>query len=64
MGAPYGRKSRSRTNMRRANNMKYTLPGYVQCSNCNEPTLPHCVCRSCGFYKGKARLTQAAAKED
>lgn len=63
MGAPYGRKSKSRTNHRRSNNMQYTLPGHVKCANCGEPSLPHRVCASCGFYKGKARLQQAN-KED
>lgn len=64
MGAPYGRKSKSRTNMRRANNMQYTLPQSIKCSNCGEPALPHRVCGSCGFYKGKARLEQATPTAD
>ena len=25
----------------------------VACSNCGEMTLPHTVCPSCGFYKGR-----------
>jgi len=61
MGAPYGRKSKSRTNHRRSNNMKYTLPQFINCANCQEPTLPHRVCLSCGHYKGKAQLEQAKA---
>ncbi|MEW5848691.1 MAG: 50S ribosomal protein L32 [Myxococcota bacterium] len=64
MGAPYGRKSRSRTNHRRSNNMQYTAPSYINCPNCNEPALPHRICNSCGFYKGRAVLQQAAPKEE
>ena len=64
MGAPYGRKSKSRTEHRRSNNMQYTLPSFIHCPNCNEPSLPHRVCMSCGFYKGKQRLQQAEAKAD
>lgn len=64
MGAPYGRKSKSRSEHRRSNNMQYALPQHTKCANCGEPTLPHRVCMSCGFYKGKARLEQAAPKED
>jgi large subunit ribosomal protein L32 len=40
--------------------MQYALPQYIHCPNCNEPTLPHRVCLSCGFYKGKARLEESA----
>lgn len=64
MGAPYGKKSHSRTNHRRSNNMQYATPGYVQCPNCNEPALPHRVCMSCGFYKGRPVLEQAKAKKE
>lgn len=64
MGAPYGRKSKSRTNHRRSNNMQYTLPQNVKCANCGEPVLSHRVCSSCGFYKGKARLEQASPSPD
>jgi len=41
--------------------MKYTLPQFINCANCQEPTLPHRVCLSCGHYKGKAQLEQAKA---
>lgn len=63
MSAPYGRKSKSRTMMRKAANQKYTLPQSILCPNCREPSLPHRICMSCGFYKGKARMEQAATPE-
>jgi large subunit ribosomal protein L32 len=28
-------------------------PSLVPCSNCGEMRLPHTVCPSCGFYKGR-----------
>jgi len=28
-------------------------PNLVTCSNCGEMRLPHTVCPSCGFYKGR-----------
>jgi large subunit ribosomal protein L32 len=65
MGAPYGRKSSSKANMRRSANMKYTAPQSVKCPNCGEPVMPHRVCLGCGHYKGKAVLEQkSTATED
>ena len=29
---------------------------YVECPNCHEPMLPHRVCPSCGYHKGKEVL--------
>jgi large subunit ribosomal protein L32 len=29
----------------------------VACSNCGEMRLPHTVCPSCGFYKGREIVT-------
>jgi large subunit ribosomal protein L32 len=29
----------------------------VVCSNCGEMRLPHTVCPSCGFYKGREVIT-------
>ena len=29
----------------------------VACSNCGEMRLPHTVCPSCGFYKGREVVT-------
>jgi large subunit ribosomal protein L32 len=29
----------------------------VACSNCGEMRLPHTVCPSCGFYKGREIIT-------
>lgn len=42
--------------------------GILACSKCGEPSLPHKVCKNCGFYKGKevidvlAKLTKKDKK--
>jgi large subunit ribosomal protein L32 len=43
--------------MRRAYNSKLTLSKMSVCSQCAAPSLPHRVCPSCGFYKGRQVLT-------
>ena len=53
MAVPYGRKSRSKSRMRRAANMKDTVKTYVACGLCNEPKMPHFACGSCGGYKDR-----------
>lgn len=53
MAVPYGRKSRSRSRMRRAANMRYSATNHVRCPHCGEPKLPHFACGSCGVYQGR-----------
>jgi large subunit ribosomal protein L32 len=53
MAVPYGRKSRSKSRMRRAANMKYEAKGFSSCSNCQEPKMPHRACGACGYYAGR-----------
>ena len=52
MAVPKRKVSHARKNKRRAN-WKLSTPVLVKCSNCQELTLPHRVCKSCGFYKGR-----------
>ena len=52
MPNPKRRHSKSRRNMRRAHDFLET-PSLSKCSHCGAPTMPHRVCASCGFYKGK-----------
>lgn len=53
MAVPKKRTSRRRRNMRRAHDF-LTAVGSVACSNCGAPALPHHVCPTCGYYKGRA----------
>jgi len=55
MANPTSRHSRSRRDKRRAN-WKLTAPNPSQCSNCQEPKMPHRVCPSCGTYRGRKVL--------
>jgi large subunit ribosomal protein L32 len=53
MGAVPKRKiSRGRRNRRRAHHA-LRMPHLVTCPHCQEPTLPHRACPSCGTYRGK-----------
>ncbi len=59
MPNPTRRWSKSRRNKRRTH-FKLSAPHTVTCPQCTEPTLPHRVCRHCGYYKGREVV---AAKE-
>jgi large subunit ribosomal protein L32 len=52
MAVPKRRTSKSRLRMRR-NSHKQDYAALVKCNNCGELKLPHRVCPSCGFYRGK-----------
>ncbi|HEX9618644.1 MAG TPA: 50S ribosomal protein L32 [Polyangiaceae bacterium] len=53
MAVPKRRKSSSRRDMRRAQHDKVQAPNIVPCQNCSSPMVPHRVCPSCGYYKGR-----------
>lgn len=53
MAVPKRRKSKSKSRMQRAANMRYEAKSFVHCGECGEPKMPHFVCGSCGQYKGK-----------
>lgn len=59
MAVPKGKTSKARRDKRRAN-WKLVIPGMVKCPQCQEFMMPHRVCGSCGFYKGK----QVVAKKE
>lgn len=56
MAVPYGRKSRTRSRIQRAANMRYQPRIHNVCSHCNEPKAPHHVCGKCGQYDGRQVL--------
>ncbi|MEK7517062.1 MAG: 50S ribosomal protein L32 [Patescibacteria group bacterium] len=52
---PKKRHSRERKGKRRAS-IHLTVPKFIMCSNCKSVTLPHMVCKKCGFYEGRQVL--------
>ena len=52
MAVPKKRTSKSKRNMRRAHDF-LTRTYSIVCSNCGNPTLPHHMCGSCGYYRGR-----------
>ncbi len=56
MPLPKRKTSHARTTRRRSANWKLTPPNVTTCPRCQAPRLPHHVCLSCGFYKGRKVL--------
>lgn len=52
MAVPKRRKSKSKRDMRRSQ-WKLSAINVITCPNCMEPMLPHHICPSCGYYKGR-----------
>lgn len=61
MAVPKKRQSKCRSRKRRANHMRITAPNVTLCPKCSEPKLPHHVCTSCGYYKGREVIEIAEA---
>jgi large subunit ribosomal protein L32 len=52
MAVPKRRQSHSRTRMRRAHD--FVKPVQIMfCKDCGNPTLPHVICPTCGYYMGR-----------
>lgn len=64
MATPKRRTTSSKRDMRRANHDKITAPNVVPCPNCSAAILPHRVCPSCGYYKGRAVVSSAGASSE
>lgn len=60
MGVPKKRKSKMKKALRRSHHAMEAL-SLATCSNCKTPILPHRLCPSCGFYRGKQANVQAEA---
>ncbi len=52
---PKRKLSKGRRDRRRAHDA-IGVPHLVDCSNCHQMMLPHRVCPSCGYYKGRQFL--------
>lgn len=53
MSVPYGRKSRTRSRIQRAANMRFTPKSFTNCVNCHEPKFSHYICGQCSYYNGR-----------
>jgi len=60
-GEPKKKHSKARKRTRRAS-INMSVVGLVACPNCKQPSLPHQVCKSCGFYQGKQVKEKTAVK--
>jgi len=62
MAVPRSRLSNARKNIRRAHDAK--KPKHmVDCSNCGNKKMPHCICQSCGYYGGRAIVSKEETEE-
>jgi len=55
MALPKRKISKSRRGKRRTH-QKVKLANPSTCPQCNEPKLPHHVCPTCGYYKGRKAI--------
>ncbi len=53
------RKTSKRRRGLRSSHHALKAPNVIVCPNCQELMLPHRVCSSCGFYKGKEVIEQS-----
>jgi len=56
---PKRRVSRTRRDKRRTH-WKATMPALSKCAHCGQPALPHRVCPSCGYYRGREHVEPEA----
>ncbi|RMD51038.1 50S ribosomal protein L32 [Candidatus Parcubacteria bacterium] len=52
MSVPAFKNSKSKVRRRRSHHA-LSKTAVAQCQKCGEPILPHRICPSCGFYKGR-----------
>ncbi len=53
MAVPKRKTSRSKTHSRRSANRRLAAPARSLCPSCGTAKLPHVVCPTCGWYKGR-----------
>lgn len=59
MAVPKKKKSKSKTRSRRASNWKLGNTARSNCPRCGAAKVPHTVCPSCGWYKGRQAVDVA-----
>ena len=60
MAVPKTKVSKARRDKRRSSVWKLDAPNVSRCPKCNEYTMPHRVCASCGFYKNREVIKKEA----
>ena len=63
MAVQKSKTSKQRTNTRFAQ-WKITAPNLSECPQCHELTVPHRVCKKCGYYNGKLVVDKTEKTED
>jgi large subunit ribosomal protein L32 len=53
MAVPKRKTSRARTHSRRSANRRIEPAAQSLCPNCGSAKLPHTVCATCGWYRGR-----------
>ena len=64
MAVPKTKVSKSVKNTRKAVNFRAHPTAMCECPQCKAVTIPHCVCKSCGYYKGTKFMETKADKKE
>ncbi len=56
MQAPKKKKSKAKTRHRRSHNWTLSAPARSVCPRCQNVKVPHTVCPTCGWYKGRQAI--------
>ena len=56
MAVPKKKTSKAKSRSRRASAWRLELPAKSRCPQCRHAKLPHVVCPSCGWYKGRQAI--------
>ena len=62
MALPKRKHSKARRDKSRTH-WKLRMPTLTKCPQCAQPIVPHRVCATCGYYRGRQVLVIAAKKE-
>jgi len=63
MAVPKKKTSKSRRDMRRAHHALTAIYS-SECPNCGAHKLPHHLCNSCGYYKGRQVVSKMEVQTD
>ena len=61
MANPKNRTSRTHRDQRRASSWRLSPPSLAECPQCHETKMPHRICPSCGYYRGREIVKQEKA---